>query len=61
MSQNGPFLDPLFDNIALKEAKLGPERVQKSDGRTDGRTNERKDAHQIFEALYTKALGQLVP
>ena len=30
MSQNGPFLDPQLCNIALKEAKVGPERVQKA-------------------------------
>ena len=62
MSQNGPFFGHPSCNIALKEAKLGQNRVQKwcaqerTDGRIDGRTDGRTDAHQIFEAPYTKAL-----
>ena len=53
MSQNGPLFGHQKCNIALKEAKVGPERVQKRCERTD--SDGQTDAHQNFEPLYTKA------
>ena len=55
MSQNEPLFGHQKCNIALKEAKVGPERVQKRCVTDEERTNEQTDAHQNFEPLYTKA------
>ena len=42
-------------------SKSGPNRMRRTDERTDERTNERADAHQNFEASYTKALRANIP